>query len=67
MADTQRYRLVETLRNDFSEDQTQVTDVEGYVWNFAPNQARVLPSPDYQTSLAKGQIVVDNAEQPSRV
>ena len=67
MADTQRYRLIETLRNDFSEDQTQITDVEGYVWNFAPNQATVLPSPDYQPSLAKGQIVVDNAEQPSRV
>lgn len=67
MADTVRYRLKETLRNDFSEDQTQVTDVEGYVWNFAPNEAKVLPSPDYQPTLAKGQIVVDDAEQPARI
>lgn len=67
MADTIRYRLKETLRNDFSEDQTQVTDVEGYVWNFAPNEAKVLPQHDYQPSLAKDQIVVDSAEQPARI
>ena len=67
MADTQRYRLIPVGAADYSEDQTQVTDVEGYVWNFGPNEAKVLPSPDYQPSLAKGEIVVDNAEQPSRV
>jgi hypothetical protein len=67
MVDTQRYRLSPAGRVDYSEDQTQVTDVEGYVWNFAPNEAKVLPSPDYQPSLAVGDIKIDDAEQPSRV
>ena len=67
MADTIRYRLSPTGRVDYSEDQTQVTDTEGYVWNFAPNQARVVPAPDYEISLAKGDIKVDSAEQPARI
>jgi len=67
MADTIRYRFVPQGSTDYSEDQRQVTDEEGYVTTFGDNEAKVVPFHDYSVSLAAGAVIVDNREQPARI